>query len=105
MALATSGLLEQHVKAVEARSNRGRPGERLRVTSASSPEQRQGTGAVMPSADLRAAITSAPMSAVLIALNLTVFIAVSIEGRLLDVLALPPDRPGRCSRSSSPPRC
>lgn len=48
----------------------------------------------MPSTDLRAAITSAPMSAVLLTLNLTVFIAVSIEGRLLDVLALPSDWAG-----------
>ena len=48
----------------------------------------------MPPTDLRAAISSAPMSAVLLALNLTVFIAVSIEGRLLNVLALPPDWAG-----------
>jgi hypothetical protein len=48
----------------------------------------------MPSTDLRAAITSAPMSAVLIAVNLTVFVAVSIEGRLLELLALPPDWAG-----------
>jgi membrane associated rhomboid family serine protease len=47
----------------------------------------------MPS-DLRTAFTSAPMSAVLIAVNLTVFVAVSIEGRLLEVLALPPDWAG-----------
>jgi membrane associated rhomboid family serine protease len=46
----------------------------------------------MPSIDdLRAAITSAPMAAVLIAVNLVVFIAVSIESRLLDVLSLPPE--------------
>ena len=46
----------------------------------------------MPSiADLRAAITSAPMSVVLIAVNLAVFIAATIDGRLMDVLALPPD--------------
>ena len=48
----------------------------------------------MPSADLRAAISSAPMSAVLLALNLTVFVAVNIEGRLLDVFSLPPDWAG-----------
>jgi membrane associated rhomboid family serine protease len=53
------------------------------------------TGVVMPSvADLRAAIATAPMSAVLIGVNLTVFIAVTIDGRLMDVLALPPDRSG-----------
>lgn len=48
----------------------------------------------MPSTDLRAALTSAPMSAVLIAVNLAVFVAVSIEGRLLEFLALPPDWAG-----------
>jgi membrane associated rhomboid family serine protease len=48
----------------------------------------------MPATDLRAAIRSAPMSAVLIAVNLAVFVAVSLEGRLLDVLALPPDWAG-----------
>lgn len=48
----------------------------------------------MPSTDLRAAITSAPMSAVLIAVNLAVFAAVNIEGRLLEVLALPADWAG-----------
>jgi membrane associated rhomboid family serine protease len=48
----------------------------------------------MPSTDLRAAISSAPMSAVLIAVNLTVFVAVSIESRLLDILALPSDWAG-----------
>lgn len=49
----------------------------------------------MPSIDdLRAAITSAPMSAVLIAVNLAVFAAVTIDRGLLDVLALPPDWSG-----------
>jgi membrane associated rhomboid family serine protease len=48
----------------------------------------------MLSTDLRTAITSAPMSAVLIAVNLTVFVAVNIEGRLLEFLALPPDWAG-----------
>jgi membrane associated rhomboid family serine protease len=48
----------------------------------------------MPSTDLRAAITSAPMSAVLVAVNLTIFVAVSLDGRLLEVLALPPDWAG-----------
>jgi membrane associated rhomboid family serine protease len=48
----------------------------------------------MPSTDLRTAITSAPMSAVLIGVNLTIFVAVSIDGRLLDLLALPPDWTG-----------
>jgi membrane associated rhomboid family serine protease len=48
----------------------------------------------MTSTDLRAELTSAPMSAVLIAANLAVFVAVSLDGRLLDVLALPPDWAG-----------
>jgi membrane associated rhomboid family serine protease len=47
-----------------------------------------------PISDLRAAITSAPMSAVLIVVNVAVFVAVRIDGRLMDVLALPPDRAG-----------
>jgi membrane associated rhomboid family serine protease len=49
---------------------------------------------VVPSTDLRAAITSAPMSATLLVLNLAIFAAVSIEPRLLDVVALPPDWAG-----------
>jgi membrane associated rhomboid family serine protease len=48
----------------------------------------------MPSTDLRAAISSAPMSAALIALNVTVFMAVNIEGRLLAIFALPSDWAG-----------
>jgi membrane associated rhomboid family serine protease len=48
----------------------------------------------MPSIGPRAVVTAAPMSAVLIALNVAVFVAVSIEGGLLDVLALPPDWAG-----------
>lgn len=53
------------------------------------------TGAVMPSiGDLRATITSAPMSAILIVVNAAVFVAVTIEDRLLDVLALPPSWAG-----------
>jgi membrane associated rhomboid family serine protease len=47
-----------------------------------------------PISDLRAAITSAPMSAVLIVVNVAVFVAVRIDGRLMEVLALPPDRAG-----------
>lgn len=49
----------------------------------------------MPSLDdLRAAITSAPMSAALIAVNLAVFVAVNLDRGLLDVLTLPPDWSG-----------
>ncbi len=49
----------------------------------------------MPSIDdLRAGITSAPVSTLLIVVNLAVFIAVRIDGRLMDVLALPPDWAG-----------
>lgn len=49
----------------------------------------------MPSIDdLRAAISSAPVATALIALNLVVFVAVNVEGRLLDVLGLPPDWAG-----------
>jgi membrane associated rhomboid family serine protease len=40
--------------------------------------------------DLRSAVTSAPMSAALIAVNAAVFVAVNLESRLLEVLALPP---------------
>jgi membrane associated rhomboid family serine protease len=47
----------------------------------------------MPSTNLRAAITSAPMSAALIVVNVAVFVALGIKGGLLDVLALPPDWP------------
>jgi membrane associated rhomboid family serine protease len=45
----------------------------------------------VPTIDLRAALTSAPMTAVLIAVNVAVFVAVSVDGRLLEVLALPAD--------------
>lgn len=48
----------------------------------------------MPSTNLRAVITSAPMSAALIAVNVAVFVVVGIESGLLDVLALPPDWAG-----------
>jgi membrane associated rhomboid family serine protease len=48
----------------------------------------------MPSTNLRTVVASAPMSAALIVVNLTVFIAVSVEGRLLEVLALPADWTG-----------
>jgi membrane associated rhomboid family serine protease len=48
----------------------------------------------VPTFDLRAAIASAAMSAVLIAVNVAVFAAVTIEDRLLDVLALPPSWAG-----------
>jgi membrane associated rhomboid family serine protease len=41
--------------------------------------------------DLRAAIISVPMTIVLIGVNLAVFIAVNVDRRLLDGLALPPD--------------
>jgi membrane associated rhomboid family serine protease len=44
----------------------------------------------MTRTDLRAAITSAPMSGLLIALNVAAFAAITVEGRLLDVLALQP---------------
>lgn len=44
--------------------------------------------------DVRAAITSAPMSTVLIGVNLAVFAAVTVNSGLLDVLALPPDFAG-----------
>ncbi len=43
---------------------------------------------------LRAAITSVPMTAVLIAVNLAVYIAVNVDARLLEVLTLPPDWAG-----------
>jgi membrane associated rhomboid family serine protease len=49
----------------------------------------------MPSfGDLRAAVASAPTSAVLIGLNLALFLAVTLDGRLLDAVALPPDWSG-----------
>jgi membrane associated rhomboid family serine protease len=48
----------------------------------------------MRSTDLRAVITSAPMSAILVAANLAVFVAVNLDSRLLEVLALPPDWAG-----------
>ena len=49
----------------------------------------------MPSIDdLRAAITSAPMAAVLIVVNLAVYVAVTIDSRLKEVLELPPDWSG-----------
>lgn len=43
----------------------------------------------MPAPDVRSAISSAPVSAGLIAINVAVFAAVSLDARLLDVLALP----------------
>lgn len=46
------------------------------------------------SIDLRAAVRAAPMSAALIVLNVLVLVAVSVEGRLLEVLALPSDWAG-----------
>jgi membrane associated rhomboid family serine protease len=49
---------------------------------------------VVSYADLRAAITAAPMTGVLIAVNVAVFVAVSVENGLLDALALPPDWAG-----------
>jgi len=40
--------------------------------------------------DLRAVLSSAPISAVLIAINVALFAAVTVDAHLLDVLALPP---------------
>jgi hypothetical protein len=48
----------------------------------------------VPAPDVRAAITSAPVSAELIAINVVVFTAVGVGARLLDVLALPPSWAG-----------
>jgi len=49
----------------------------------------------MPSiGDLRAVVDSAWMSAALIGVNVAVFVAVTLDDRLLDVLALPPDWSG-----------
>jgi membrane associated rhomboid family serine protease len=50
---------------------------------------------VVPSIDdLRKVISSAPMSVALIAMNVAIFVVVTIDSRLLDVLALAPDWSG-----------
>ncbi len=48
----------------------------------------------MPTIDLRVAIAAAPMSALLIAANVAVFVAVTVESRHLEVLAVPADWAG-----------
>jgi membrane associated rhomboid family serine protease len=55
----------------------------------------------VPAPDLRAAINSAPVSAVLIAINVAVFAAVNLDARLLDILALPASWTGVSAQPST----
>jgi membrane associated rhomboid family serine protease len=82
---------------LEAHSHHDTEAEMLEIAPFPAPVARShttaplsSTGAAVPAPDVRSAISTAPVDAVLIAINVAVFAAISLDTRLLDVLALPP---------------